>query len=226
MNIRSRLSRRQALTLIEALALLAVIVLLVALILPMFAKGRVRSGPPCVSMLKQVGLAARMWSNDHNERFPWMVSANEGGTKEFQSSPEVFRHFVVMSNEMSSPWVLRCPYDTARTRANSFSAGEPVANKNISYFVGLDADEHHPQRILSGDRNLTGGTTNGHLLIYSTNSNPGWGTNIHNLHGNIALSDGSVQQFNSESLARQVQAAFATMTNAEMRLAIPRVPGE
>ena len=226
MNIPARHSRQQALTKIDVLALLAAVVLLaaIALISPMFAKGRSRSGPPCVSNLKMVGLAARMWSNDHNNRFPWMVSTNENGTKEFQSSPEVFRHFVIMSNELSSPVVLRCPVDTARARARSFNAVERVANKNISYFIGLEADERFTARILSGDRNLIGGITNGVVLSYDTNSTPGWGTNIHHLQGNLTFSDGSVQQLTSESLARQVQATFTTMMSGEMRLAIPRVP--
>lgn len=168
-----------------------------------------------------------MWSNDHNDRFPWMVATNEGGTKEFRASPEVFRHFVVMSNELASPKVLCCPTDSGRIRAISFALGGALANKNISYIVGLDADERIRERFLSGDRNLTGGTTNGTLLVYSTNSIPGWDTNLHNLQGNIAYSDGSVQQLTNAGLARQVQAALATLTNAtELRLAIPRVAGE
>ena len=227
MNIRSRLSRQHALTLIEVLALLAVIGILAALLLPPLAKTNRRSSRVnCVNNLKQVGLAARMWSNDHKERFPWNVSIEEGGTKEFQNSPEVFRHLVALSNELASPKVMRCPDDKNRVAAKSFFAETPVINRNISYFVAFDADETKPNRLLSGDRNISGGTTNGHLFIYSTNANPGWDTNIHSFRGNVALSDGSVQQFTSELLARQVQAAFATMTNAEMRFAIPRLPGE
>lgn len=227
MNICNRQSRRQALTLVEVLALVAAIGLLAVLLLPSLAKTNRRSDRSiCVNNLKYVGLAARIWSNDHKERFPWMVSTNEGGTKEFQASPEVFRHFVVMSNELSSPKILCCFYDTERTQAHSFTKGEPVANKNISYFIGLDADEHDPDRLLSGDRHLVGGVTNGPLFSFTASSVPGWSKNPGHYGGNITLADGSVQQFNSESLARQVRSAFATMTNAEMRLAIPRLPGE
>jgi competence protein ComGC len=228
MNIHSRQCRRQALTQIEVLALLAIVVLLVVLILPMLA-GRPRHAKRinCVNHLKQVGLSARVWSVEHNERFPWSVSTNTGGTMEFATSAEVFQHFAVFSNDLagdvSGPKVLVCPSDANRSRAKTFWN---LANGNVSYFVGLDADENHPNRILSGDRNLIGGTMNGHLLIYSTNSNPAWNTNLHHLSGNVSLSDGSVQQFTSESLAHQVQAAFATMTNTEMRLTIPRVSGE
>lgn len=227
MKLCSRQTRRQALTLIEVLALLAVIGLLAVLMLPSLAKTNRRSSRVnCVNNLKQVGLAARMWSNDHKERFPWSVSTEEGGTKEFQNSPEVFRHFAVLSNELASLKVLRCPDDINRVAAQSSFAETPIINRNISYFVAFDADETKPNRLLSGDRNISGGTTNEHLFIYLTNANPGWDTNIHNLRGNVSLSDASVQQFTSTGLVRQVQAAFATMTNTEMRLAIPRVPGE
>ena len=36
----------------------------------------------CVSQLKQVGLAFRLWSNDNNDKFPMQVEAKRGGSKE------------------------------------------------------------------------------------------------------------------------------------------------
>jgi prepilin-type N-terminal cleavage/methylation domain-containing protein len=220
--------RDDGLTLVEVLVVIAIVaVLVIAFLIPRLAGHRRSQRIECVNNLKQVGLAARVWSYDHNERFPWSVSTNAGGTKEFASSSEVFRHFAVLSNGLvgglSGSKFLVCPSDAKRHPAKDF---ENLANGNVSYFIGLDADEKHPNRILNGDPNLIGGTTNGYLLVYSPNSNPGWDTSLHHLSGNVSLSDGSVQQFTSESLAHQVQAAFATMTNAEMRLAVPRVPGE
>jgi hypothetical protein len=97
-----------------------------------------------------------------------------------------------------------------------------LANSKISYFVGLDADETRPQTILSGDRNIIGGVSNGAWLIFRTTNTPSWGSDIHNLQGNIGLGDGSVQQMNSQSLARQFQSALASQTNPVIRLAIPR----
>jgi len=64
----------------------------------------------CVSNMKQIGLALRMWSNDNNDTFPM--------------------DFLSASNELNSPKVLTCPSDSARQRANNwqeFNAG------NISY---------------------------------------------------------------------------------------------
>ena len=64
----------------------------------------------CVSNLKQIGLAARMWSNDHNDTFP----------------PD----FLSMSNELFSPKILVCPDDAARKRVETWPEFDP---KNVSY---------------------------------------------------------------------------------------------
>ena len=211
------------------LLVVIVTVMLVFVVLSMLLPGlanRNRRSPriQCVSNLKQIGLAARMWSNDNGEKFPWAVSTNKGGTLEFAASPEVFCHFVAMSNELSSPKVLVCPSDRERLRATTFMT--PLANSNVSYFVGLDADETRPQTILSGDRNIIGGVTNGAWMVFRATNTPSWGSDIHNLQGNIGLGDGSVQQFTTNSLAKQFQAALATQTNPVIRLAIPRTSAD
>src|SRR6184192_311118 len=60
----------------------------------------------CNCHLKQIGLAFRMWSNDHGEKFPFAVSTNKGGSLEFIGPGEVFRHYLLVSNELNSPRVL------------------------------------------------------------------------------------------------------------------------
>jgi hypothetical protein len=178
----------------------------------------------CHGYLKQVGLAARMWSNDNGDKFPWEVSTNQGGTLEYASSAEVYRHFVVISTELVTPYVLKCPSDSRRGRVKRFSS---LANGNISYFFGLDANEDRPQSILSGDRNITGGVTQGNWLLFDSNAVPGWDGTIHHHQGNIGLGDGSVQQLTPNSLARQFQSALRSMTNnGPIRLAVPRVSGD
>ena len=66
----------------------------------------------CINNIKQIGLAARMWSNDHGDNLP----------------PD----FLTMSNELNSPRVLICPGDTRRSAAltwSEFGAG------NVSYEI-------------------------------------------------------------------------------------------
>jgi hypothetical protein len=173
----------------------------------------------CVSNLKQIGLAFRMWSGDHAERFPWAVPTAEGGTMEYVASPEVFRHFAIVSNELGSPRALACPSDLKVIRESDWTR---FKNSNLSYFVGLEANESQPQTILSGDRNILGGMIDSNCIMsFGSNSPPRWGVGIHNGMGNIGLGDGSAQQVNPQAMSRQIQSALLTTNVATLRFAIP-----
>jgi hypothetical protein len=169
----------------------------------------------CLSHLKQIGLAFRLWSGDHGGRFPMSVSPFEGGTLGFSRSDDAFYHFLATSNEMNTPKVLVCPCDHGRKQATNFAA---FSNRNLSYFVGLDADEHDPQTILSGDRNVS---TNGSMIsgILPLTGKPAvnWTKEIHVRRGNIGLADGSVQQASDAALMSQIKLS----TNLLARAAIP-----
>src|SRR5260221_475956 len=198
-----------------------VTVALVFFLLPMFAmfarpRSRVSgSRIHCIRNLKQIGLAFRMWANDHEERLPMNVSTSKGGFMGFMETGEVFRHFLAISNELNSPKALTCNSDLDRKRVATY---DKLKNKNLSYFVGLDADETRPQSILSGDRNVT---TNGRLmsgiLMLNSNSLGSWTKDIHKHAGNIGLGDGSAQQVNDDNLRKQVNSNI----NLPLRLAIP-----
>ena len=102
----------------EGIVCIAVLVLLALLLLPAGKGTKTKASRiRCVSHLKQIGLAFRMWSNDHGDKFPWDVAAsatNGPGTKEFAGSGEVWRHFLAISNELNTPKVLACPTDRER----------------------------------------------------------------------------------------------------------------
>ena len=120
-----------------------------------------------------------------------------------------------MSNELVTPRILVCPRDTQRRPTENFGS---FSNTNLSYFVGLDAREDAPQSILSGDRNITGGTlSNGFLRRLNANSDAGWTKEIHQNAGNVGLGDGSVQQMTTAALRQHV----AGLTNLVIRLAVP-----
>ncbi len=168
----------------------------------------------CTNNIKQIGLAARIFANDHRDRFPMEVPVNEGGTKEFAGFGVVVPHFLVMSNELSVPKLLTCPADT-RTAASNF--GE-LRDWNIGYFVGLDAREEDSKSILTGDRNITNGLPGKvRILLLTTNQPVGWTKEIHQHWGNLLLGGGSVQQVDSAGLQR-VLGDSGVATN---RLAIP-----
>jgi hypothetical protein len=81
----------------------------------------------CINNLKQVGVAFRLWAGDHDDQYPWNVSTNQGGTREFTiagkdgfiADPSI--QFQVMSNELRSPMILMCPEDRSKKIAPSFT---------------------------------------------------------------------------------------------------------
>jgi hypothetical protein len=97
-----------------------------------------------------------------------------------------------MSNELSTPKVVICPDETDRARfcATNFT---DFNNSNISFFVGVDANETLPQSLLYGDHNLTNGMPLNHAILEVTSNRPaGWTSEIHRWYGNLCFADGSV----------------------------------
>src|SRR6266545_1402383 len=105
----------------DLLIILATVALAAGVLLPALARSKSKSARlNCVSYLKQVGLAFRMWSNDSGDKFPWRVSTNQGGTLELAESGDPLPHFQAVSNELNTPKVLACGFDTTRARVASF----------------------------------------------------------------------------------------------------------
>lgn len=209
-------------TIIEILAVVFILVIVAGFLLPAIFRPRGTSGTRinCVSNLKQVGLAMRMWSNEHEEKFPWQVPVATNGTLEFAESPEVFRHFLAVSNELTSPKVLACSSDKKISRESDWTK---FSNAHLSYFVGLDSNEALPQTILSGDRNITGGVlaSNGIVRFSSTNE-AGWSQDMHKGAGNIGLGDGSAHQVTINGLRKEIQAALLSTNVDALRFSIPK----
>jgi hypothetical protein len=174
----------------------------------------------CVYNLKEIGTAFRDWVPTGEKvqdpiRFPMAISTNNGGVAELVTSGEVFRIFQVLSNQLTNTHALICPVDKKKSAKDFVS----LKNENLSYFVGLDADESMPQMFLCGDRNLIINGVPAHpgLELIKNTDTLGWAEGMHRFQGTVLLADGSVQQTTPSGLQRL---AGQTGTNIT-RLAIP-----
>jgi len=219
MNVNLSKKRSHALTLIEVLVILAVVGVLAVGLFTWTSNAKAHSiRINCIFHLKSIGLAANVWAGDNKGLFPMSISQTNGGTREFATGTNAFRHFQAVSNEVSTPAVLPCATDLLtgeRRHATNFS---DMNNLNLSYFVGLDATQTNPRTILAGDRNLTNGTPLKDGILELNSSRPsGWTSEMHNKVGNVLMSDSSAQMV-SISGVRDLAANTGLATN---RLQMP-----
>ena len=226
MRLSSRRGSQAGLTRTEVLATLGglLAILLFLLIPPWLAARRMAQGIVCINDLKNIGLAFRIFATDHDSHWPMDVPVHKGGSLDPSRNPDLlWRHYLVLSNELKSPKWLVCPRDTDRRPAEIFGQ-DPLqrnsavfaGNQHVSYFIGLQADESAiatdfgPAAILGGDRNLMADgqvappgrftISGGHTLGFTAKR-------LHRGYGHLLLADGAVQETWSNRLS---QAASVT----------------
>src|SRR4028118_1628834 len=116
-------ARRSAFTLIELLVVIAIISLLAAILFPVFAQAREKARQTaCVSNLKQIGLAVRMYVQDYDETFPIFHAYNsaippgqpghkgvEVELEPYAKSRDIFR----CPDDQGTPWQREADVPTA-----------------------------------------------------------------------------------------------------------------
>ena len=183
----------------------------------------------CISNLKQIGLAFRIYASEQGDEYPFTR------TMASNVAPlQVWHYLHALSNELQNTKILVCPADKARIKnaAKDFGSGEAglrqigKRDQAVSYFLGLSADEARPQAALSGDRNLSdsdiGNPFSSHRSgLISITGAVTWTTNVlvHGLQGNVALADGSVVQLTQPRLKKTMASAIESYgTNANLFL--------
>src|SRR4051794_10082441 len=198
------------LTMIDVLVIVATLGL-AAVIVPALHHPKGCPRPACLNNLKQIGLAFRMWSNDHEDRFPWK------DTNAAATALAPYEYCLMAKMELNSPKVLVCPFDNGRTRTSVFD--QTFSDQNLSYFLCLDADETKPNTLLSGDRSLsTNKTMLSGLITLRDSKHVNWSPGIHEDGGNLGFADGSAQFVTSRSLPKMMKAGTIALP---ARLTVP-----
>jgi prepilin-type processing-associated H-X9-DG protein len=226
------LHESQAFTLLELSMVIVIFVVVFFMLVPALHRRQPPQRVSCVNNLKQIGLAYRIWANDHHDLCPASESEVQGGWREVLAKADqgllCWTKYAILANELGQQSrLLLCPSDERPPSAQF------AGNSNLSYFVGVSADLSLPQSLLGGDRNLGGGTKpdraygfspengRGNDVAIPTNTEAGpvcWSLKMHspgntNGGGNILLGDGSVQQVSTPSFRANWQPFAGQTTN-------------
>ncbi|MEO8425827.1 MAG: type II secretion system protein [Verrucomicrobiota bacterium] len=130
MNCCASIRQTRAFTLIELFVIVVILALLFATLVPAVALSKRKAQRiKCTNNLKQIGLAFRLFSTDHGEKFPGTASTNQRGAREYLwQSNSAARYFSTLSNELAAPRILLCPTE-ARKPATNYAA---LTDANVS----------------------------------------------------------------------------------------------
>lgn len=212
-----QMHRIMGFTLIELLVVIAIITILAALLLPAVTMAKKQAQRiNCVSNLKQIGVAFHNFANNHQGKFPMVVSTRDGGVKEVIETclccTNIYVTLAALSNELVNPKLLFCPADISRKPPTNFT--EVAIYHNSSYVAWYRSEsEGQSTSIIASDSNLNPDV----CMLYEKNfifeatNHLAWTAERHHLKGNALFGDGHVELLkNGPSLVAAVSQSWST----------------